>query len=182
MVVTVWPDGRSGVVPTGPEDDEADEEGPLPPPRLFRRPINSGSSPFSAMGAGSCPRRMNLSASIVKHLSVGSEMYGCGLCSRRERDWTQSSRAESLGSTRGTRRVTMLMQDWAVSLCRVAEWCIRSAVAAGRPPASYTLSDSLAHASSSTCGGRGRDSEKQGGRERNWESFLEVRGDHSFCL
>ena len=75
MVVTVWPDGRSGVVPTGPDDDEADEDGPpLPTFRLFSRPISSGSRPFSAMGAGSRPLLMNLSASIMKHLRVGSDM------------------------------------------------------------------------------------------------------------
>ena len=75
IVVTVWPDGRSGVVPIGPDVDEADEDGPPPPTfKLFNRPISSGSNPFSAMGAGSRPLLMNLSASIMKHLSVGSEM------------------------------------------------------------------------------------------------------------
>ena len=117
MVVTVCPAVRSGVLPTGAEadTDEEDEELGF---KLIKRPINSGMSPFSAMGAGSRPLRMNRSASIMKHLRIGSEMCPSELCSSREREWTQSSRAESLGSIRGTSRVTMFMQDWRVSLWR----------------------------------------------------------------
>ena len=84
MVVTVCPEvARSGVVPAGaaeveeeegPEEEEEEEEEEVVglrflslDTRLFRRP-------FSAMGAGSRPLRMNRSASIMKHLSVGSDM------------------------------------------------------------------------------------------------------------
>lgn len=110
MVVTVWPDVRSGVFPAGGAEEE--EEGL----RLVNRLISSRINPFSAMGAGSRPRRMKRSASIMKHLRVGSDICGSEFCSSRERDSTQSSRAESFGSTRGTRRVTMFIHDWSVSL------------------------------------------------------------------
>ena len=102
---------------TGTEDEEEEEPGF----KFIKRPINSLINPLSAMGAGSRPLRMNRSASIMKHLRVGSETCGSEFCSRSDRDWTQASRAGSLGSTRGTRRVTMFMQDWSVSLWRVSE-------------------------------------------------------------
>ena len=174
MVVMVWPDVRSGVLPTGAED-EVDVSGD----RLISRPISSAISPFSAMGAGSRPRRMKRSASIMKHLSVGSEMYDSGFCSNTERDSTQPSRAASLGSTRGTRRVTMFMQEWTVSLCRVVAWWMMRFMAAGRPPASYTLSDSLAQASSNTWqegGGEGGGEGRGDGRGKGGEEEGEGKG------
>ena len=150
MVVTVWPEVRSEVAATGAEEEDDEEDEEEDGLRLISRPINSWINPFSAMGAGSRPRRIKRSASIIKHLRVGSEMCDSELRSSRERDSTQLSRAESLGSTRGTRRVTMFMQDVTVSLWRAVAWWMSRFVAAGRPPASYTLSDSLAHANSST--------------------------------
>ena len=70
MVVTVWPEvARSGVVPACAVEDE-EEEDIL---RFIKRAINSCSNPFSAIGAGSRPLRIKRSASIMKHLSVGSE-------------------------------------------------------------------------------------------------------------
>lgn len=146
IVFTECPDGFSGVAPLPPPWEVEERGFPICESLL----ISSSIRPFSTMGAGSFPRLINLSASATKHFMAGSDICGSSLARRREREDTQLSMAWSFGSIRGMRRVTTFMQDLMVSLCRTLLCSISISMIAGSPPASKTLSDSLAQHNSRT--------------------------------
>jgi len=106
--------------------------------------------PLAARGAGSSPRRENLSAREAKQRRAPSLTKWSSWSSRADRWLTQSCWALSLGSILPHRRETTVIQECRVSLCTWLPCSQMKVRTQFRPPASNTAPDSRVHTSSNT--------------------------------
>lgn len=114
------------------------------------RSINSFKSPCCAKGAGSIPRRVNLSDNEAKHLKAPSETWESSCLSIVDKDSTQVGNDASFGSILVHNLETTVIAECRVSLCTQDPTSLMNNNTELRPPASKTAPASRVHISSNT--------------------------------